>query len=99
VPRVASPAAAHIGGQIAHYRQQLGITQDEVAVRSGIDSSNVRAYERGRGMPNISSLVRLAFALGVEPGDLLTGLTPESFAPDAAVERGGPRPGAYTERR
>jgi len=80
MPRVPSEAAAHIGGLIAEQRKRQGFTQDQVAVLSGIDSSNVRAYETGRSMPNIQSLVRMAEALGVRPGDLLDGLKPEMFA-------------------
>jgi transcriptional regulator with XRE-family HTH domain len=80
MPRVPSEAAAHIGGLIAEQRKRQGFTQDQVAVLSGIDSSNVRAYETGRSMPNIQSLVRMAEALGVHPGELLDGLKPEMFA-------------------
>ncbi|TAM66887.1 MAG: XRE family transcriptional regulator [Microbacteriaceae bacterium] len=89
MPRVASDAAAHIGRRIADRRQSLGMTQDEVAVISGIDSSNVRAYESGRAMPSIQSLVRIAIALDVEPGELLRGLTLELFsAPTQGGRRG-----------
>lgn len=60
-------------------RRRRGLTQDEVAVLTGIDSSNIRAYERGRSMPSIHSLVRVATALDVHPGVLLEGLTPSIF--------------------
>ena len=79
MPRVASDAAAHIGALIAEKRKHQGMTQDQVAVLSGIDSSNVRAYESGRSTPNIQSLIRIAKALGVTPGELLEGLEPEMF--------------------
>ena len=79
MPRVASEAAALIGRQISDRRKVMAITQDELAAQSGIDSSNIRAYENGRSMPNIYSLVRIAFALGIEPGDLLNGLKLEHF--------------------
>lgn len=68
-------------------RQRRGMTQDEVAVQSAIDSSNVRAYESGRAMPSIQSLVRIATALHVDPGDLLRGLTPELFAANGGEDR------------
>jgi len=55
------------------------MTQDQLANDSGIDSSNIRAYESGRGLPNIQTLVRLAAALSVDPGSLITGLTVEMF--------------------
>lgn len=56
------------------------MTQDELAVQSHIDSSNIRSYESGRSMMNVHSLVRIAEALKVEPGDLLEGVTSEMFA-------------------
>lgn len=56
------------------------MTQDELAAVSGIDSSNIRAYENGRALPTVQTVVRIATALDVEPGDLLSGLTAEMFA-------------------
>lgn len=61
-------------------RHAGGITQDQLAALSGIDSSNIRAYENGRSIPSVQSLVRIAAALNVPPGDLLDELTPEVFA-------------------
>lgn len=80
MPRVASAAAAHLGRSVSAYRMRAGLTQDELAARTGIDSSNIRAYEGGRAMPNIYSLVRVAEGLGIPPGDLLDGLTLDLFA-------------------
>jgi transcriptional regulator with XRE-family HTH domain len=57
----------------------MAMTQDQLAAVSGIDSSNIRAYENGRSTPGIHSLVRIATALGLEPGALLEGLTLEHF--------------------
>jgi len=79
MPRVASDAAKHVGQRIAATRQLAGLTQDQLAVASNVDSSNVRAYESGRAMPSIRLLVRISAALGVAAGDLLEGLTPEVF--------------------
>ena len=79
MPRVTSDAAAHIGRRIAERRRQIAITQDELAAGSVIDSSNIRAYENGRAMPSIHSLVRIAIALGLDPGALLEGLTLDLF--------------------
>jgi len=64
------------------------MTQDQLAAGSGIDSSNIRAYENGRNMPNLYSLMRLAQALSVEPGELLIGLTLEMFERDNVALKG-----------
>jgi transcriptional regulator with XRE-family HTH domain len=63
------------------------MTQDELAAASGIDSSNIRAYENGRALPNLHTLVRIAGALGLQPGELLSGLTLEMFAPSSGDGR------------
>lgn len=80
MPRVPSDAAAHVGRQIHQARLHLALTQDDLGSASGIDSSNIRALESGRAMPSVHTLVRLAVALNVEPGQLLEGLTLELFA-------------------
>lgn len=85
MPRVPSAAAAHVGAQIVHFRTRQGMTQDQLAVASDIDSSNIRSYESGRAMMNVRSLVRIADALGVLPGDLVDGVTPDMFDAQTAA--------------
>jgi transcriptional regulator with XRE-family HTH domain len=87
MPRVASPAAAHIGARIKGARESSTMTQDQLAVRSEIDSSNVRAYEAGRAMPSIHTLVRIADALRTPPGYFIDDLTLEMFPTAAADAR------------
>lgn len=79
MPRVPSPAAAAIGLNIKTVREATGWTQDELAAATGIDSSNIRAYETGRSLTNLHSLIRLSEALGADPGTLLDGVTSEMF--------------------
>ncbi len=64
------------------------MTQDQLAVASHIDSSNIRSYESGRSMMNVHSLVRIAEALDVEPGDLLEGVTSAMFGGERTGQRG-----------
>lgn len=79
-----------MGRLISERRRQSTMTQDELAAASGIDSSNIRAYETGRAMPSVHSVVRIATALGTEPGELLTGLTRDLFT---GSEQAGSRAG------
>ena len=79
VPRVPSPAAAVIGENIREARAAKEWTQDQLAAETGIDSSNIRAYESGRSLTNLHSLVRISAALAIDPGTLLKGLTPDLF--------------------
>lgn len=64
---------------MANRRRRLTMTQDQLAAETSIDSSNIRAYESGRSMPSIQTLVRIAEALDVEAGELLTGITSDMF--------------------
>lgn len=77
VPRVPSPAAVHIGGLMAGIRKDKGLTQDDLAHLTRIDSSNIRSYEKGRAMMSVPTLVRVADALRIEPGRLLDGVKVE----------------------
>lgn len=78
--RTPSPAAALVGGRIKERRLELKLTQDQLAHACEIDPSNLRAYENGRGMPNVFTVVRISKALMLdEPGELLQGLTTDLF--------------------
>lgn len=83
MPRTPSAAAAHIGARIAAHRKGRGLTQDQLAVLSDIDSSNIRSYESGRSMLSILTLLRLSDALKTTPGDLLDGVTTDMFSTEA----------------
>ena len=80
VSRVPSPAAARIGELIASERVRRGLTQDDLAHLTRIDSSNIRGYEKGRALMGIPTLVRIADALKIDPGMLLDGVTVDMFA-------------------
>ena len=53
-------------------RDKLGLTQDEAAKRAGFASRQAwNNLENGRQEPSLSTLERIAKALGVKPKDLL----------------------------
>lgn len=81
MPRIPSAAAAHIGAKIAAARKDRGLTQDQLAVLSDIDSSNIRSYESGRAMLSILTLVRIADALKTPPGEFIDDLASDMFSP------------------
>ncbi|MGO2933666.1 helix-turn-helix domain-containing protein [Microbacterium sp.] len=87
MPRIPSAAAAHVGAAIAAERKRRGLTQDQLAVLSDIDSSNIRSYESGRAMLSVQTLVRIAEALKTEPGEFLDGLTSEMFGSEVGARR------------
>lgn len=52
-------------------RERRELTQEQVADRSGVHSTEVSRIETGKRDPQISTLERLADALEVSPGELL----------------------------
>jgi transcriptional regulator with XRE-family HTH domain len=61
----------HLGKNLREARQRLGLTQEDVAARSGVQAGEVSRIEAGKRDPRISTLERLAKAVEVKPGQLL----------------------------
>lgn len=64
--------AKRLGKRIAARRKSLGWTQDALAERMGVDSETISRFERGAHLPSLPTLERLAIALRVEVGELLS---------------------------
>ena len=60
-----------VGVAIREGRRRLGLTQEQLSVRLDTTAEWISQLERGVGTPSIATLVRLAAALDVSPGDLL----------------------------
>jgi len=54
------------GDLIAQIRRTSGLSQAEIARRSGLQSSVLSAYEHGRRQPSVSALARIAAAAGMQ---------------------------------
>ncbi len=52
------------GNALAEARSARGLTQSQLAEKSGIDQSDISKIERGQANPSVSTLQRLAEALG-----------------------------------
>ena len=52
--------------QVIERRELLGLTQSELAEKTGIDQGDISRIERGSIYPNEKTLLRLADALGAE---------------------------------
>jgi transcriptional regulator with XRE-family HTH domain len=52
-------------------RRERGLTQQELARRSGLSRSFLSHVENGNRVPSLSSLTRISAALGVMPIDVL----------------------------
>ena len=60
-----------VGRNFARIRREKGLTQEEVADRSGFGQQYLSGLERGRRNPTVVSLYEIAQALGVTHLDLL----------------------------
>jgi transcriptional regulator with XRE-family HTH domain len=70
------------GELISRIRRNSGLTQAELARRTGMQSSVLSAYEHGRRQPSVAAMARIARAAGLE-----LGISPLSDAD--ALERSG----------
>lgn len=61
----------HLGQRIRELRLAKGLNQDEFAAAAGIHRTHPGKLENATIDPQLSTLVKVATALGVEVGDLL----------------------------
>ncbi|MGH3439573.1 MAG: helix-turn-helix domain-containing protein [Sciscionella sp.] len=68
----ASPAfQAALGLAVAARRKQLGLTQEQLAIDSGIHQRYISNVETGKRNPSYASLRRLATSLGLDTSQLI----------------------------
>jgi transcriptional regulator with XRE-family HTH domain len=75
MPEPLSPALATFGQRVREQRAELGLSQEGLAAASGLHWTFVGQVERGRRNLSLHNLLKLADALGVDPGELVQGLT------------------------
>lgn len=62
---------ARLGARLRELRLEAGLTQAELARRTGIHRPNIARVEAGRHTPSLETLSRLAGAIGVSPTRVL----------------------------
>lgn len=65
-----SDDSAAFGAAVRSLRAQMGLTQEELADRSGIDRSYIGGVERGERNPTIVVVVRIARGFGLTLSEL-----------------------------
>lgn len=80
VGRTLPPERLAFAANLQRARQAAGLTQAELADKSGVSQPHISALESGTWEPRLATIMQLARALGVEPGALL---------PPAGIAGGG----------
>ena len=60
-----------IGKTIKLLRKEMGLSQEELALNSGLDRSYLGAIERGENNPTIINIIKIAGALKINASELL----------------------------
>ena len=60
-----------VGGNVRTFREERGLSQEELAFKAGLHRTYVSGVERGVRNPTILVIERLAKALNVPPDHLL----------------------------
>ena len=68
------------GARVRHLRLKAGLSQEDLADKSGLDRTYVGGIERGERNPSLKNITRLALALHVGSGTFFEQTT-ESFNP------------------
>lgn len=71
-----SQATFELGKRVRAHRAAQGITQEELAFRSEVDCSFLGKVERGQRNLRLHNLLKIAGGLGIDPGELITGIVP-----------------------
>jgi transcriptional regulator with XRE-family HTH domain len=60
-----------LGPNLREARLKLELSQEQVSERSGVHATEVSRIEAGKRDPRVSTVERLARAVGLRPGQLL----------------------------
>lgn len=71
--RATTPLDTHLGRRIRARRNELGLSQDDVAGKLGITFQQLQKYERGANRVSGARLAHLACVLEVEPAYFFAG--------------------------
>lgn len=64
------------GTNLRRLRTEAGLSQMQLGNRCNMDMAEISRQERGLRDPRLSTIVRLAAGLGIDPADLVRGITP-----------------------
>lgn len=69
-----SAVAERFGANLRRVRRREGLSQEGLAVRASLHRTEIGRLEHGERASRIDTLIRLAGAMAVPPGELLDGI-------------------------
>ena len=66
--------AERFGSNLRRVRRREGLSQNKLAAGASLDRTEIGLLERGHRVCRIDTLIRLAGAMAVPPGELLDGI-------------------------
>lgn len=72
-PRLVRPELVPFGERLKALRKTAGMSQEQLAHVAGVERAYVSSAETGRRNSQLTTIYRLAKALGVDPGELISG--------------------------
>lgn len=69
-----TPRQREFGDRIRARRLRLDLSQEALALRSGINRTYIGSLESGERNPSLENIAKLAIALRIDVGDLVRGL-------------------------
>jgi transcriptional regulator with XRE-family HTH domain len=76
------PIKVAFGKRLAELRERRGLTQRELAVRSGMTLVSISGLEQGRHSPKIDTAVKIGYTLEASPNELFGGILPLPGEPE-----------------
>jgi transcriptional regulator with XRE-family HTH domain len=67
--------AEMFGERVRELRDKAGMTQEKLAQAADLTTSFVSTVERGQKMPSLNTILKLARALRIDAGELLSGFS------------------------
>ena len=60
----------NFGNRLRTLMKEQGVTQNRLARDSGLSTSRINDYVKGRSVPTVYALIKIAYALDTTPGKL-----------------------------
>jgi transcriptional regulator with XRE-family HTH domain len=73
--------AQRFGKNLRRCRRRAGVSQEKLGIASGLHRTEIGLLERGARVPRIDTAIKISRGLGIQPKELLEGITWEPGVP------------------